>query len=370
MMKKLIISSIAFLTSISIATIPTYAASLSTADVGKCATTTIESLRVGYEGTVIARMIGRSGSRAPYGAKGISFEVLFSDKKNLMNIGKRCITKLSESSIDQLADLVTISDGTVVEYIQCKNVLSDTRVKEVVGQLISNNYPGASVVTTSESAAKITAELEKMGVEAVVVDSGINHAVTVRIAEKSLGKISPDTLNSLCKNSAGIAAGVATITSLYDSLNNNDSFGETFANVTTNTVSAATSMTFATAAGEIAGSALASASVSGITQIAIPMVIVVGVSLGIEYGLNKLFDAIELDDNIAYYANTAYNSTKSGCQAFSKKVQSFDYNATLSDAKEFASSKITSGRNTLVNSTQMIKNSKAVLAISSVVQGK
>lgn len=113
MMKKVLISTMAFLISITMATTPTYAASITSADIGTYVATTAEAIREGYEGTVIARMIGRSGAKAPRGAKGISFEVLYSDKLNLKNIGKNCVTKLSDSSIDQLADLVTTNASII-----------------------------------------------------------------------------------------------------------------------------------------------------------------------------------------------------------------------------------------------------------------
>ena len=344
MMKKILICMFSLLIGITFAAIPTYAESLSSADIGTYAATTTEALREGYEGTVIARMIGRSGSKAPYGAKGISFEVLYSDKLNLKNIGKNCVTKLSDSSIDQLADLITYSDDTIVEYIQCKNVLSDAGVEMVVGQLLENHYPGASIVTTSESAAKITARLEELGVEASVVDSGIDHAVTVRIADKCKGIISPKAIEELSKHSTSFAAGVASVFALYESIKNDDDIGETVANVSTSAGKAATSMLAATTVSEIAGATAATLGASGAVQVVVPMVIVVGVGAGVEYGLDKIFEFAGVEDTIAAATNSICETVKEQAIAFSGKVSDMNIKGRFANAKDFVASKVGSAK--------------------------
>lgn len=354
MMKKILFSVLTFLTSITMTYTPTHAATISSADIGTYVATTTEALREGYEGTVIARMMGRSGAKAPYGAKGISFEVLYSDKLNLENIGKNCITKLSDSSIDQLADLITICDDEIVEVIQCKNVISEAGVDNVVGQLIGNRYPGASIVTTSESAAMITSRLNELGLEATVIDSGIDHAVTVRIADKCRGVITPKFIEDLCKHSTSIAAGFASVAALYDSIQNGDDIGETVANVSTNAGKAATSMAIATTAGEVAGATVATIGAGSAAQIAIPMVIVLVAGVGADKGLDILFEATGLEGKIAGATNSVCEIMKEKTAEFTDKVCDVNVKSKLADAKEVVGNKIESAKVSLSAKTERV----------------
>ena len=156
------------------------------------ATLVTEAVIEAYEASAVSQMAGRAGSSTLQGAKGIAFEVLYKDMKNLENFF--CIFKpaerfsLSASSTDELADvIVTNKDASVIRFIQCKDGVSDSQIRKILQQVLEGKYENADLVGTKECAAEFNRMAAAKGIEAKMIDSGISTKVTKRIAEKAVG---------------------------------------------------------------------------------------------------------------------------------------------------------------------------------------
>lgn len=208
---------------------------MSIEDIGSKVEIITEAALNAYEASVIARMSGRAGASTVKGAHGIAFEVLYMDKQNLQNFlcifKPKEIVKLSESSIDQVADLIVVnSKSEVIGFIQCKD--SPKGISKILNQVMEGQYDNATLVGTKECAKLFNKAAKEAGIDATMVDSGISHKLTTNIAEKALGM----SLKSVIKEISGSAtAGGIFCGALaaIDSKINKCSDSETFANITT-----------------------------------------------------------------------------------------------------------------------------------------
>jgi len=178
-----------------------------------------------YEASVVARMRGRAGAATVNGAKGISFEIIYSDIKNAFyNVKGGLKTKLSASSIDDLADLVTTNkSGEVVQLIQCKDGISPAQIDKAIRQVSSGKYSSAELVGTREFASLYNQKAASDGISQTATNSGISTKTTTKVANKALG-IAPSgsqLLSSTLKNS-GIAAAITGCISLAESIYRGD----------------------------------------------------------------------------------------------------------------------------------------------------
>ena len=225
---------------------PAFAAGESAA-VGTAAVAGVESLAQYYEASVIARMAGRAGASTVDGAKGIAFEVIYSDVKNLFgNFANGLKTALSSSSTDQAADLVTTNrSGEVIELIQCKDGTSATQVRNVLAQVSNGKYENVELAGTEEFAALFNTKAAEAGIEQRATNSHISTETTSRIARDSLGAApSQATIMMSALKSAGIAAGITAVASIGESIIRGDSFYDATGHVVTNTGISAISVAF------------------------------------------------------------------------------------------------------------------------------
>lgn len=204
----------------------------------------IESL---YEASVIARMAGRAGAATESGAKGIVFEVLYSDVKNFFyNIKDGLVTKLSSSSTDPVADLVTTDkNGTIIELIQCKDGTSSAQINSVLKAVSNGKYDGAELVGTREFCSIYGEKAEELGISQMATNSGISTKTTTKIAQKAIGtQPSLQQVVSSTFNSSALAAGITGVISIAESVYNHEDFFTATGNLITNSGISATSVTF------------------------------------------------------------------------------------------------------------------------------
>lgn len=280
-----------FITVFSVMTSTVQAQTLEMESLGAIGTTVVESIREGYEGSVVARMVGRSGARTPSGSKGIAFEILLQDKMNVKSTFSAVSTQLSESSIDQLADLVTVDKGgNVVEYIQCKNSTSDSGIDLIINQIKSGKYEDATIVATKESAELLTQAAEKEGLAAEIVDSQISEQTTIRIANKALANLTLEEVAATSNKAGLFAAAIGTSVSILESVLDEDSLEETIGEASIEAGKSYLSAATASATGELVSCGLAAAGSPTAASVVVPLIVVLGVGYGAYKGLDKLAD--------------------------------------------------------------------------------
>ena len=288
----------------------------------------VEAARIGYEGSVISRMIGRAGATAPNGAKGIAFEVLYQDAKNLKeSIVSGVKTQFTKSSTAKTVDLVSMSkDGKVVGRYQLKdtpNSISDTIKKVKTGQ-----YNSAQLVCTSETAEAFNAEAAKKGISKVVVDSGISTETTTRIAQKALGNLpSASDLASTAGKAAKAGGVVSGGVALVESTIRGDDFGETVGNVSVKTAEGAASAAVAGTAGEVIAVGVGAAGLTGASAVVVPAAATIAIGGGVMYGLDKANEAFGLEDKIAGVANNTKDIVVEKATAVYERVTTKDAEA-------------------------------------------
>ncbi|MCR5798120.1 MAG: hypothetical protein K6G63_09435 [Eubacterium sp.] len=214
-----------------------------------------ESVVEAYETSVIAQMSGRAGSATANGAKGIAFEVLYKDMKNLENCF--CIFKpaerfsLSLSSTDELADLiVTSKDAGVIRFIQCKDGTSDSQIRKILQQVLEGKYDNASLVGTKECAAEFNRLAAAKGIDARMVDSGISTKTTMQIAEKAVGG-NIVTLAKAAVKSGCVGGALCGAVSAIESVINGDTVPQIMGNVSIDALNGFVSMSGASVAGNL-----------------------------------------------------------------------------------------------------------------------
>ena len=280
--------------------------------VGTTVAVTGAAVKEAYEGSVIARMAGRAGAAVPKGAKGISFEIMYCDMKNAVAVFKDGTkTALSKSSVDQVADLVTTAkDGAVVELIQCKNAISESGVKQIIAQIESGQYLDTTLVTTKESAEVLSKALTEKNIAYEIVNSGIDSNTTIKIANKSLGKVSTEAVKGAAGKTGAIGAGIGGAVALYESYKNGDTTSDIVGNVITEASVSGVSGAAAGVAGELVATGLGAAGISGAASVAVPLVVVIGTGALASYGLDKVAESTDLKDKISDIAENVGNKSK------------------------------------------------------------
>lgn len=223
-----------------------------------------QTIKEVYDGSVIARISGRAGASTAKGAKGVVFEVVYSDVKNwfhtLFNGTK---TVLSTSSTDPIADLVTYNKaGDVVGLIQCKTGTSESQIYNMLKQMSNGKYGEVQLVTTSETAVLYNAKAINAGV-VQATNSGITENTIERIANKALGVLPgfSETMK-IAGKASGITAGLTAIFSLAESLYHKEDLDHTIGNITIDSTVAATTVGIGTVSAAGMEAALAALGVS------------------------------------------------------------------------------------------------------------
>lgn len=172
-----------------------------------------------YATSVVSRMTGRAGAATQAGAKGNAFEVLFTDRINLLNSTKGARTMLSPSSTDTLADVITVfADGSTQSH-QLKAGTSATHISNTLNQVAEGKYVGAELVGTTEFAALYNEKAAANGVTQLATDSGISTNTASRFADRALCNTQPfSQVAGQAMKLGGIAVGVTTIASTAESI--------------------------------------------------------------------------------------------------------------------------------------------------------
>lgn len=316
--------------------VPAFASDLGSAGaigaVGAVSALGVENI---YEASVIARMTGRAGASTVNGAKGISFEIIYSDIKNIFcNFKNGFKTKLSSSSIDPVADLVTTNkSGEIIQSIQCKDGTSVTQINKVVEQVSSGKYSSTELVGTKEFTALYNEKAAANGVTQTATNSGVSTKTTSKVANKALG-IAPSgaqLLKTTAKNS-GIAAAITGCISLAESIYRGDDIYTATGNVVEDASISAVSIAVATVASAelpvILTALGASATVASVGAAAVAFIIPVAGG----YALYILADKVHFGEKVADTMESVVASITSTYHNIEAKVISFDIPGKASSA--------------------------------------
>lgn len=316
--------------------IPAFASDLgaagATGTVGALSAIGVENI---YEASVVARMTGRAGASTVNGAKGISFEIIYSDIKNIFFNAKNGLkTKLSPSSIDPVADLVTTNKtGEIVQLIQCKDGTSPTHIKNVVDQVSAGKYSSAELVGTKEFASLYNESATANGVTQTATNSGVSTKTTSKVANKALG-IAPSVgqlLKTTAKN-AGIAAAITGCISLAESIYRGDDVYTATGNVVEDASISAVSIGLATVASAEIPAVLAALGASATVASAGAAVVAFIVPVAGGYALYILADKVHFGEKVADTMESIVASITSTYRNIEAKVISFDIPGKASTA--------------------------------------
>lgn len=260
-----------------------------------------QTLKEIYDGSVIARIAGRAGASTPKGAKGVVFEVVYSDVKNWFhNLFNGAKTVLSTSSTDPIADLVTYNKaGNVVELVQCKAGTSESQIYNMLKQMSNGKYGEVQLVTTSETAALYNAKAVNAGV-VQATNSGITENTIERIANKALGVLPgfSETMKTVGKAS-GITAGLTALFSIAESLYHKEDLDHTIGNVAVDSTVAATTVGIGTVSAAGMEAALTALGVSSAAISASAAVVGFVVPCAAGYGLYILVRESDVKENVS-----------------------------------------------------------------------
>lgn len=300
----------------------------------------VDGLSTAYEASVIARMAGRAGAATESGAKGIAFEIIYSDVKNFFyNIFTGITTKLSPNSIDSVADLIsTDKNGAIVELIQCKDGTSPAQINKVLSNITNGKYEGAELVGTHEFVEIYNEQAIINGV-APATDSGISTKFTSQIADKALGKVaSVSDLAGLTLKASGLAAGITAVFSIADSVFRGDSVADATGKVICNSSISASSV----AVGSLSKAGINSLllSIGANTAVATASSAIVGilVPLGASYVLYLIVEEAELQDAISTHVAPILQSMSTTMGS----VKNYFTNMHIAEKASFLSEKVVS----------------------------
>ena len=298
-----------------------------------------------YESTVIARMSGRAGAATANGAKGISFEIIYSDVKNIFHNFKDGLkTNLSASSIDDVADLVTTNKaGDIIQLIQCKDGGSESQFYKMIRQVGSGKYSSAELVCTQELASRFNDKAPSKGISQKATDSGISTKTTTRIANKALG-ITPsgsELFKSSVKN-ASVAAAITACISLAESIYRGDDVYATTANLVEDTAISAVSITLATISSAELPALLTALGASAAVANTAAAVVAFLVPVAGGYALYILADKCQFDETLADTLEEVVNAITDTYSKVEAKVVSLDIPAKTASVWEFVDVHVTS----------------------------
>ena len=257
--------------------------------VGNVKTAAIET----YDASVIARMAGRSGAATPTGAKGIAFEIMYADKKNLTNVLQNELKTIqTKNPTATQVDLVTINkDGSkVVERLQLKDIQSDTGMKQLIERIKNGDYRQAQLVGTDETVELYNEMASKEGITKVMKDSGISTKSTQRVAKKAVSQIptAAEAAENIGATSATFAAFGAVI-GLGESLIEGDDAADTISNTVVSGAKGAVTGAVGGTAGSLATAGLAAAGISNpVALVIIPVTATISASVLTDKGLEDI----------------------------------------------------------------------------------
>lgn len=339
-------------------------ASADAAETASAVIVAAEGLEAAYDTSVVSRMAGRAGAASPYGAKGISFEIMLQDKLNLESIFKPGTkVKLSESSIDSEADLVSTKNGLVDKNIQCKDGVSKSQISDVIKRVEGGQYADSELVGTSEFADAYNPKAVKKGL-APATDSGISTKSTSSVAEKALGNINPETLKANVFNAAKFGTAISTVFSVAESIANQDSFNDAVGNVVTNDAVATVTAAICPLSDAAMISALSYCGITGTAASATGTVVGIVATVATGYVLYLLVDEIHMSEAISGAVDWMGDKLTNVYDNIRDKVECAVTNvsATCNPAAEFVSEK-----SSAVGSWIKGACSKAVCGFNSVV---
>ena len=308
--------------------IPAFASDLDSAGaIGTVGTVSAMGVENIYEASVIARMTGRAGASTVKGAKGISFEIIYSDIKNMFsNIKNGFKTKLSASSIDTVADLVTTNkSGEVVQLIQCKDGTSPAQIKNVIEEVSAGKYSSTELVGTKEFAALYNEKAAANGVTQTATNSGVSTKTTSKVANKALGIAPSGTqlLKATAKNS-GISAAISGCISLAESVFRGDDVYTAAGNMVEDASISAVSIALATVTSAELPAILTALGASAAVANAGAAVVAFAIPVAGGYALYILADKFHFGEKVADALESMVTSIKSTYHNVEAKVISFD----------------------------------------------
>lgn len=259
--------------------------------------------KTAYEGTVIARAMGRAG-RNPH-LKGHIHEIIVKDARNARNLLtlNGASTELTKSTTAGTVDLVTTKGGKVIERIQVKDVTSQASVDKLVKQCADGKYRSARLVGTEESAQAFNKAAEKAGISKRMTSTSVSSKSTESLAQRA-GATGSGTLGSAITQAAKaggaagaiVGGGIAAVKGCIDLANGRADAGEVACTVVKASakggVSGAAAGAAATAAGAGAAATVTALGMAGlaatVTTVAVPLVAAVAVG----YAASEAFDDI------------------------------------------------------------------------------
>lgn len=253
-----------------------------------------------YETSVVARMTGRAGAKAPTGSKGISFEVLYTDLMNFIKNPKGSRTALSASSIDNVADVFTIDASGNTTLYQLKSGTSSTNTRYTVEQMRLGKYEGIGLVGTRESSALINEEAAAKGITQRATNSGISDNTISRFADRALCNTpsASQVFNQTVKVS-GAAAGVAALVSLAESIYCEHNLYEATGNIVENSLVSGTSVAMASVVTAEMPALLGALGVSATAASAATTVVGLLVPVAAGYVLYMIADEYGFEERVA-----------------------------------------------------------------------
>lgn len=258
-----------------------------------------------YEASVISRIGSRAGAATPGGAKGIVFEVLYCDAKNTLGSIKSGIkTILSPSSIDEVADLVSINKaGETVARYQCKDGISKPQIGMVLKQVQEGKYASAELVGTKEFASLFNKKATETGVTQLATDSGISTKTTSRIANRALGiNTSLAQKAADAAKASGVAVAITAVASGAESIIRGDDVYEAVGNMLTDCGISAASVAVGTVSAAELSAILTAIGVSATVATASSAVVGVLVPVAGGYALYLLADKYDVEATISDWA--------------------------------------------------------------------
>jgi hypothetical protein len=266
------------------------------------------SAKVTYEGTVIARAMGRAGRNVHL--KGHVHEILTQDSRNLGNLLKGDLlqgqtTRLTRSTTAKAVDLVTTRGGKVIERLQLKDNLSPSSINKLVRQVAEGKYRTTQLFGTEETTQLANAALEKAGLAKRMVSSGHSSQTTTALAQRA-GAAGSGTLSGAALQAAKsggavggmVGAGIEAIGGVRDLINGEKTAGEVAGAVAKAGVkgyaSGAAASAAATASGAVVAGGLttvgAGATLTAVATVAAPLVVAAGVGYAVCKAFDWLFD--------------------------------------------------------------------------------
>lgn len=316
-----------------------------------------------YDASVIARMAGRSGSATQTGAKGIAFEIMASDKKNLFQAFKNELKTIqTKNPTATQVDLVTISkDGNkVVERLQLKDIQSDSGINSLIKRVKNGDYRQAQLLGTDETAELYNAKAAAEGISKTMKKSGISTKSTQRIANKALHNM--PTAASAVENIAatsGSFAAVGAVIHLAESVVDGDDAVDTISNTLVGGAKGAISGAAGGAAGTAATAVLTAAEISNpVAWVLIP-VTAVSAAVLTDISLEQLAETTK--DRLSVSLHAAQDFTE-------KKVEYIAVAINESGIKEKSAEIAKSAKNTAIASAK--NTSTAISNGLSIVTGK